>query len=716
LTDPELVLPTIAQTLGVMEVLGQPIAQILAEYLHEKQLLLLLDNFEQVVAAAPQVGELLAECPGLKVLATSRVPLHLRGERDYALAPLPLPESGVLPAPERLTQYAAVALFVEQASAARSDFRVTAANAPAIAEICARLDGLPLAIELAAARVKVLSPEALLSRLSSQLHLLTGGARDLEARQQTMRATIAWSVALLSSREQILFRRLSVFVGGGTLEAIEKVCKDLTAIELEERREPLEVEVLDGVEALVDQSLVQQREEGGELRFGMLHVIREYALEQLLASGEVEVLGRAHAAHYLTLAEQLQPQLQGPDDPTVRSQLAREHDNLRTALSWSLEHQEAETAARLWVAGYLFWTVSGHWIEEGQWLAQTLTLRYALPPELRARLLSAAGYVTRLQGNFADARRYLEESRAVLRSGDDIAELGTVLRELAKLDLDQGHFEQASKLFEESLHISREVGDRTGVLRTLRGQASLPYARGDYPATRKLYEQALVLAENLRDIHDVADCKSRLGWLAILEGRDDGAETMLNEALAALQQLNDANCSAVTLGFLGLLALERADVPGAHPRLDQSLTLYSRIAKQAGIAETQVSLGMAYFATGNVQEAEAAYRAGLRIVQQLERGLVRNQLMATGLEALAEVALAQGHPERAARLLGTASQALALVGAARLPLPPRLRAEREQVAARTQQALGEAAWEEAFAAGGALSLEEALAEVLLPGS
>jgi predicted ATPase/class 3 adenylate cyclase len=707
LTDPNLVLSTIADTLSVHEIVGQPIARTLSEHLREKQLFLLLDNFEQVVAAAPEVGMLLAQCPGLKVLVTSRVPLHLRGERDYALVPLPLPEPGVLPPPERLTQYAAVALFVEQASAARSDFRVTAANAPTIAEICARLDGLPLAIELAASRVKLLSPEVLLARLSRQLQLLTGGPRDLEARQQTMRATIAWSVELLHPEEQVLFRRLSVFVGGGTLETTQEVCLDPDEVK------PLKLDVLDGLGALVDQSLVQRREEdGSELRFGMLHVIREYAQEQLLASGEADALQHAYTRYYLALAERLGPRLGGLDDLKSRSQLAREYNNFRTAMDWSIEHQAAELAVRLWVALQNYWTMSGHWVEQGQWLAQTLPLSDEVSPPLRARLLSLAGYFTSLQGNYEAAGRYLEESQALLRAGDDPAGLGRVLRELARLDLQRGDFAHAEQLYAESFQLFQEAGDRTGVLETLRGQTSLPYYRGDYPAVRKLFEEARALAEDLGDIHDLADCKANLGWLAVLEGHEDNAVLLLNDALVAQRQLNDTNCSAVSLGFLGLMALESGDFVGAQARLAESLALYTKIAKQGGIAEIQINMGMVYFAIGKVEEAEAAYRAGLRILQRLERGLAKIQRITAGLEGVAEVALVRGNPERAARLLGTATQALASVGAVPLPLPPRLRAKQEQIAAHGRQALGEAAWGEAFAAGEAMSLEEALAEVL----
>jgi predicted ATPase len=359
LVDPGLVVPTIAQTLGLKEAGSQLLAETLRAHLAEKHLLLVLDNFEQVVGAAPDVAALLESSPGLSVLVTSRTPLHLRGERESALAPLPLPERGQRPPPEALAQYAAVALFLERAQAAKSDFAITTANALTIAEICARLDGLPLAIELAAARVRVLPPEALLARLASGLQLLTGGARDADARQQTMRATIAWSEHLLAPEEQVLFRRLAVFVGGCMLEAAEAICAAPEGVA------PLALDLLAGLSTLVEHSLVEPREEGGEPRFGLLQVIREYALERLQASGEAEVLRRAHAEALLALAERAEPELTRPAAGAWFDRLEREYDNLRAALGWAREQGEAESGLRLVAALYRFWWVRGH-LREGR--------------------------------------------------------------------------------------------------------------------------------------------------------------------------------------------------------------------------------------------------------------------------------------------------------------------------------------------------------------
>jgi predicted ATPase/class 3 adenylate cyclase len=336
LSDPAFVLPTIAQTLGLHEVAGQPLLDHLKEELQRKQLLLLLDNFEQVVRAAPQLADLLAVCCQLKLLVTSREVLHMRAEREFVVPPLALPDLSHLLAPTELARYAAVRLFIERAQAMKPDFQLTPANAHAIAEICVHLDGLALAIELAAARIKLLPPQALLARLGHRLLVLTSGAQDAPARQQTLRNTIAWSYQLLDAQEQRLFRRLSIFVGGCTLQALEAVCSA-----------PDESKgaggVLDAVASLIDKSLVQQTEqEGEEPRLVMLETIREYGVEALEASGEAEVTRGAHAAYYLALAEQAKSELGGPEQIMWAERLEREDDNLRAARQWLLEQGQTE--------------------------------------------------------------------------------------------------------------------------------------------------------------------------------------------------------------------------------------------------------------------------------------------------------------------------------------------------------------------------------------
>jgi predicted ATPase/transcriptional regulator with XRE-family HTH domain len=368
LTDPDLVVPAIAQIFDLKDSGGAPLAEVMQRYLRDKCLLLVLDNFEHVVSAAPGVGELLMACPDVKALVTSRAALRLRGEHEYALRPLALPDQHHVSSPERLSQYAAVALFIARAQAAQADFQVTNASAQAVAEICARLDGLPLAIELAAARVKLLPPPALLTRLERRLPMLVGGARDLDERQQTMRNTLAWSYDLLDPEEQRLFRRLAVFAGGCALEAAEALCV------APDGAKPLAIDLLDGLGRLVDQSLIQQREDGGEPRFGMLHVVREFALERLEASGELEALRRAHAQLILTLAATSPIGLCAASDARWLARLEREHDNLRAALGWALGRGEVDLSLGLGVGFAPFWWARGYYGEGQSWMSQVLAV------------------------------------------------------------------------------------------------------------------------------------------------------------------------------------------------------------------------------------------------------------------------------------------------------------------------------------------------------
>jgi predicted ATPase/class 3 adenylate cyclase len=391
LTEAELFLPAVAETLGVKEIGEQPLDESLKDYLSERRLLLVLDNFEQVLEAAPAVTELLAGAPGLKVLATSRAPLGLYGEHEFPVPPLSMPDLKRPPPLERLTQYEAVGLFVERAQAVKPDFKVTNDSAPAVAEICVRLDGLPLAIELAAARIKMLPPKAMLQRLGSRLKLLTGGARDLPERQRTLRATIEWSHALLDEGEQLLFARLAVFSGGRTLEAIEAIC---------DTKGDLPVEAFEGVSSLLDKSLLRQEESPeGEPRFVMLETIHEFAREKLQESEEGEEIKTLHAHYFLALAEEAYPELKGANQLDWLGKLETEHDNMRAALSWALERKEAEVALRLGGALWWFWSVRGYHSEGRRWLEAVLAIDGRGSPEVQAMARAGAGALALEQGD-----------------------------------------------------------------------------------------------------------------------------------------------------------------------------------------------------------------------------------------------------------------------------------------------------------------------------
>jgi predicted ATPase len=402
LVDPALVPSTVASALGVREEGGRPVLEVLIAFLRSRRFLLVLDNFEHLLPASPLVSDLLRTCPGVKILATSRAPLHLRGEREYPVPTLAVPDPNRRePVPE-LIHYEAVRLFAERAQAAKPDFALTDENAAAVVEICRRLDGLPLAIELAAARIKLLPPQALLERLGDHLKVLTGGARDAPARQQTLRDAIAWSHDLLSSHEQTLFRRLAVFAGGCTLETVEAVA--IAAGDLD---------ILEGMGSLVDESLLRQAEDaGGEPRYTLLETVREFSLDRLTVSGEERLIRSRHAAYFAGLAESLQPDIDGPEQVRTAAALGAEQDNLRAAIAWAIEQLDAETALRLTGNLWGFWLVRSRQTEGRDWLERSLAVPGDAPPNTRLEALFAAGMFARQQGDYGRAVLHGEEGLA----------------------------------------------------------------------------------------------------------------------------------------------------------------------------------------------------------------------------------------------------------------------------------------------------------------
>src|SRR5918994_1232924 len=549
LTDPALAASAIAEPLGVAEAGDQPLEEGLKDYLRGKELLLLLDNFEQVLGAAPLVGELLSACPTLKVLATSRSVLRVYGEQEYPVPSLELPRPGRLPPIDRLSQYEAVRLFIERAKAARPDFSVTNENAPAVAEICARLDGLPLAIELAAARIKLLTPRAMLERLGSRMKLLRGGSRDLPERQRTLRGTIEWRFALLEAGEQLLFARLAVFSGGRTLEAIEAVC---------EAEGDLPMDALEGVSSLLDKSLLRQ-EEGpeGEPRFVMLETIHEYAREKLEASGEAEEVRRLHAEFFLSLAEEAEPELIGPDQLACLERLEAEHDNMRAALSWSLEREPA-TAFRL--AGMLarFWEIRSYFSEGSRWLEAALRLsgrpNTITEPATRAKLLSEAGTFAYYRAEFDHATALHGEALELYRELGDDSGVAFALMCLGAQYGEKGDHERGAPFFEEALALSRRIGDRRNIVMTLQNLADVERQRGNYERAKTLGMESMALAHDMEDKWQLARIVGWVGLLTVFRlDEHDLAEGFLKESLTLHREVGSWEYFAYSLeGFAGL--------------------------------------------------------------------------------------------------------------------------------------------------------------------
>jgi non-specific serine/threonine protein kinase len=484
--DPELVAPAIAEALGVLDSADHSLPERLRAVLASQNLLLVLDNVEQVAAASPLVGDFLAACPRLKVLATSRLPLHVAGEQQLPVPPLPLPELAGSVSPEQAARSPAVRLFVERAQAVKPDFALTAANAPAVAEICRRLDGLPLAIELAAARCKVLSAPALLALLTDRFRVLAGGPREAPDRLRTLREAVAWSYDLLAPEEQALFRRLAVFVGGFQLDAAEAV-----AIAPED----LSIDALEALSALVDHSLLQAEEgPAGEPRFTMLETIRAYGGERLAASGEAAATQAAHAAQMLNLAERAGDAVALPGGERWLTRLTAEQDNLRAALGWLEATGDAEGFVRLAGALRFFWFIRGHFHEGNGWLERALARGTAAPAAVRARALYGLGLLTTWRSDDRPVALF-DESLALWRTLGDQHGTATALHGLGMVAMHRGDQDRAERHFAEALALAREL-DETLVAGTLAGVAlqslgCVAYARGQTASAVALFEEAL---------------------------------------------------------------------------------------------------------------------------------------------------------------------------------------------------------------------------------
>jgi predicted ATPase/class 3 adenylate cyclase len=660
--DPALVLPTIAGPLGVKESAQQPLMQTLTSYLQEKKLLLLLDNFEQVLEGATVVRELLAACPKLKVLATSRIPLRLYGEQEYMVSPLGLPDPKVLPPLKVLTHYEAVRLFIERARAVKADFDVTNDSALAVAEICARLDGLPLAIELAAARVRLLPPQKMLERLGNRLKLLKGGARDLPMRQQTLRGTIDWSYELLTEEEKTLFGRLSVFSGGRTLEAMEEICDPQGALD-----------ALEGAESLLEKNLLRQEEGvGGEPRYVMLETVHEYAREKLEESGEAEVLKRAHAAFFLAVAEEAEPRLRGPEDMEWLERLEAEHDNLRAALSWALERGEAELDLRLAGALWMFWEAHGHRGEGRKWLEEALAKYDRASVMARLKALEALFWLTYDQWDLdqavAIAQEGLKLSNEAEAEGSFAASFRTMLAGPTWI---RGDYERAKELLDESLALSRKADDKVKIADALLQLGSATHAQGDHARAKELFEEGIALCREEGFTYQLSENLLSLGYISLLEG-DYERGAALNEEAATLLR-------------------ERGYKGGLYYALD--------------------NLGWAALLRGDLEQAKSFYEQSLVLCREQSDRMIASE----SLDGLACISAAGGDAERAARLIGAAHKLREALGAVAYQHSPEEDAWREQYLATARSRLDEAAWQAAWAEGRSMTLEKAVSYALEEG-
>ena len=542
--DPGLVASAIAQAFGLWEVGNKPPLEGIRAFLHAKNLLLVLDNFEHLVDAAPLVIDLLMACPQLTVLVTSRCVLHVSGEHTVLVRPLALPDPSRPASIDQARRAAAVQLFLDRAIAARDDFSLTLSNVADVAAICQRVDGLPLAIELAAARVRHLPVATLHARLDRQLALLAGGPRDQPARLRSMREAIAWSFDHLTSEEQAVFQRLAVFVGGCTLEAAETVCGEATA------------DVLECLASLVDTSLLLQEERPrGKPRYTMLETLREYGLDQLQASGDAARVRAKHAAHYLDLAEVAEPELQGPSQDTWLDRLADEHDNLRAVLAWACAEEDVELGLRLAGALWRFWMVRSHIVEGRAWLEAVLALPSGTPhTSARAKALARVADLVRRCGDEAQARGHSQKSLAIWRELGDRAAAASELTHLGRMALAAGELVEARAALEEALAIELEQGDQSRAAQSLLCLGRVAYFEGDFATARHLTEESLALHQALGDSIGTVWALQSLAHTAVADGLHSAARAAIAEGLAAAQDVGYAWGLTVMLEAAAALA------------------------------------------------------------------------------------------------------------------------------------------------------------------
>ena len=702
ISEPELVLPAIAQELGVRDMGARPLLAQLQAALGQQSLLLLLDNFEQVLAAAPPLSGLLSACPRLKLLVTSRAALRLSGEHELAVLPLALPNLAQLPTPDTLSQYAACALFVERAAAITPTFRVTPETVRPIAEICLRLDGLPLAIELAAARSRLLSPQSLLSRLSQRLEVLTTGTRNAPARQQTMRATIAWSYQLLVPEVQQLFRWLSVFVGGCTLQAVEAIAgpTDLFAST-----------VLEGVSTLLENSLLRQEEQpDGEVRLLMLETVREYGRECLERGREWEAAHMAHAEYYLALAEAAAPHLHGAEQASLVAQLGRDQENLRAALRFLLEKEQTERALRLCVALHWFWHVRGSLQEGRDFLEQALSRNEGVATQLRARALYVAAELAAGLDDMERSETWCEECLTLSREVGDTTRIASSLDLLGSMARVRGQYTLAGSRLEEAAGLFGQLGDRW-----MQGRCHVELAR--MATEQSQYERACTLLEDHLQFCQQTGDQVGFHWVEYLLARllfvqqeDLGrAQYLVEQSLSFFQQRGYGWYRAYPLSLLALMRLAQGELGRAYEWLEESLVLVQEVGDREGVVEVLLNLARVTLAQGEQVLAQLRYQEVLTILHEMGS----QQFLAACLEGLAAAVVAQVAEQEpdtqtfwAAQLWGSAASLREAMGT---PLPLVGRQAYEQAQTLARGLLGDLLFATAWAQGRSMTPEQAVA-------
>ena len=649
--EPVLLPQEILKELGIKEEPKKTLEETLTGYLKDKEILIILDTCEHIIEACAMLTEkLLTKCPKLKIIATSREALKCTGEQIHSILSLKTPNLKEEISTEQLTQYESVRLFIERALTVNQKFRVTNENAPALAGICSQLDGIPLAIELAAARIKVLTVERIYKRLSSRFSLLTGGKRTALPKQQTLKALIDWSYDLLSDQEKILWSRLSVFIDGWTLESAEEICSDDNV-----NKE----EILDLLSLLVEKSIIIFDSE--KERYRILESIRQYGEEKLREANETNEILSKHLHYFMDLAESTEPKMRENKVQVWLEKLESEHSNLQSAIEWSLTGGDREKGAHLAGALGWFWNIRGYNAIGRRLLENILSNMQGISKSMIGKALNWVGQLATIQGDYEQAQRFYQESLTLHRELRDKQCIASDLNNLGVTACNRGDIEQARKFFEESLALTREFGDKQGIAiaHSLNNLGALVCKQGNYEQARKFFEESLALCRELRDKPLIASCLVNLGCVAINRGDIEQARKFFEESLALTRELGDKQGTASCLINLGCVAINRENYEQARKFFEESLTLTRELGDKQGTASALKHLGVMTYDEGDFELARKYYEESLTLCIEIgdKFGFV------SSIEGLAAISSARNNPSLAVLLLGAVQSALKSRGA-----------------------------------------------------
>jgi len=710
LTEPKLVAQTVAALLGVREQPDQSAEESLLQYLRTREVLLVLDNCEHLIQECRRLsGELLRHCPDLSLLVTTRQALGITGETVWVVPSLSLPDPEPQvrekDLPSQLMEFDAVRLFVRRAEQVQPAFRLTTKNAPAVRQICRQLDGIPLAIELAAARLRVLTPEQIALRLEDRFHLLTGGSQTAQPRQQTLKSALDWSYELLTEGERSLLRSLAVFAGGWTLEAAEAVCREGDALRA--------WEVLDLLTSLLDKSLVIFKPgDESEGRYYLLETVRHYGLDRLVEAGEAETVRARHRDTYLEMMEALHLNLQGPEQAECLDRIEGEHDNVRAALQFCLEQRRAQATTsgmqkaeeaylRLVCSMTDFWERRCYWSEGAAHLAEALEVTEGIAPRLRTRVLLAVAGMRKLQGDPVGARRMNEQGLVLARAQQNSPQIATALQQLGTLAMIEGRYAEAEAYFEEALALSRAGNNRRGVAVCLTNLATITQPAGDYPRSYCLLHESLGILRELDDRAKIGVVLNNLGNLYYCQGNYAEARTYYEESLEIRRELGSKHGIALVLMHLGNVCNELGEYDRARQLMEESLSIRRKMGEVQQIGYALHNLGNVAFRRGDYAVAAALHRECIPFLRQA----MDRPALTTVLEAFATLAETDGKTGCAVRIWAASTALREQLG---IPQTPAANSEYEGRLASIRKDVGDASFEAEWRVGSTLTLEQAL--------